>query len=68
MHGGAALDASSATPPGAEVIDLGSTDCISVSLRNAIDAGAVPGPHMLVANYAIGPTGGHADQDPYPPR
>lgn len=49
------------------VRDLGSTDYISVGLRNAINAGAVPGPRMLVANYAIGSTGGHADQDPYPP-
>src|SRR6202453_4633216 len=26
----------------------------------------IPGPRMLVSNYAIGSTGGHADQDPYP--
>ena len=28
----------------------------------------VPGPRMLIANYGIGSTGGHADQDPIPPQ
>ncbi len=50
------------------VRDLGSSDYISLGLRNAIEAGAIPGPRMLVANYAIGATGGHADQDPVPPQ
>jgi len=50
------------------VRDLGSTDFISLGLRNAINAGMIPGPRMLIANYAIGATGGHADQDPYPPQ
>jgi imidazolonepropionase-like amidohydrolase len=50
------------------VRDLGSSDYISLGLRNAIDAGQIPGPRMLVANYAIGSTGGHADQDPVPPQ
>src|SRR5271156_2520758 len=50
------------------VRDLGSTDYISLGLRNAINAGQIPGPRMLVANYAIGSTGGHADQDPVPPQ
>ena len=50
------------------VRDLGSTDYISLGLRNAIAAGEIPGPRMLVANYAIGATGGHADQDPVPPQ
>ena len=49
------------------VRDLGSYDFIAVGMRNAIRAGMIPGPRMLVANYAIGSTGGHADQDPYPP-
>jgi imidazolonepropionase-like amidohydrolase len=48
--------------------DLGSMDYISLGLRNAIKAGQIPGPRMLVANYAIGSTGGHADQDPVPPQ
>jgi imidazolonepropionase-like amidohydrolase len=49
------------------VRDLGSSDYVSLGLRNAIKAGMIPGPRMLVANYAIGATGGHADQAPYPP-
>ena len=48
------------------VRDVGSTDYISLGLRNAIAAGVIPGPRMLVSNYAIGSTGGHADQDPVP--
>jgi imidazolonepropionase-like amidohydrolase len=50
------------------VRDVGSGDYISLGLRNAINAGVIPGPRMLVSNYAIGSTGGHADQDPYPPQ
>ena len=50
------------------VRDLGSSDYVSLGLRNAIREGLIPGPRMLVANYAIGSTGGHADQDPYPPQ
>jgi imidazolonepropionase-like amidohydrolase len=49
------------------VRDVGSTDWVALGLRNAIDAGKVPGPRMLVSNYAVGSTGGHADQDPIPP-
>jgi len=49
------------------VRDLGDSDYISLGLRNAIKAGTVEGPRMLVANYAIGSTGGHADQDPVRP-
>lgn len=50
------------------VRDVGSADWIALGLRNAIDAGAIPGPRMLVSNYAVGSTGGHADQDPVPPQ
>ncbi len=50
------------------VRDVGSTDYVSLGLRNAINAGVAEGPRMLVANYAIGSTGGHADQAPYPPQ
>ena len=50
------------------VRDVGSTDYIALGLRNAIRAGMIPGPRMLVSNYAIGATGGHADQDPVPPQ
>jgi imidazolonepropionase-like amidohydrolase len=34
----------------------------SIALRNAINAGIVPGPRMFVAGKAIGSTGGHADR------
>lgn len=50
------------------VRDVGSSDYVSLGLRNAIKAGVIPGPRMLIANYAIGSTGGHADQDPVPPQ
>jgi len=43
------------------VRDLGSRDFIDVGLRNAIDAGIVPGPRMLVSVHALGSTGGHCD-------
>ena len=49
------------------VRDLGSDDWISLGLRNAINAGIVEGPRMLIANHAISSTGGHADQAPFPP-
>jgi imidazolonepropionase-like amidohydrolase len=34
----------------------------SVALRNAINAGIVPGPRIYTAGRAMGTTGGHADQ------
>ena len=34
----------------------------SVALRNAINAGIIPGPRIFTAGQAIGSTGGHADQ------
>jgi imidazolonepropionase-like amidohydrolase len=43
------------------VRDLGSSDLIDVGLRNAINAGKVPGPRMLVSANAIGARGGHCD-------
>src|SRR5690606_33329527 len=49
------------------VRDLGSDYWVAVGLRNAIDAGVVPGPRMLVSNYAVGSTAGHAAQAPFPP-
>jgi imidazolonepropionase-like amidohydrolase len=48
------------------VRDVGSGDYISLGLRNAIAAGVIPGPRMLIANYPVGSTGGHADQAPVP--
>ena len=49
------------------VRDVGSADYIALGLRNAINAHVIPGPRMLVSNYAVGSTGGHADTDPVPP-
>jgi imidazolonepropionase-like amidohydrolase len=43
------------------VRDVGSSDFMDVGLRNAVTAGAIPGPRMLVAVNAIGSTGGHCD-------
>jgi len=49
------------------VRDVGSTDYVAAGLRNAIDAGVIEGPRMIVSNYAIGSTGGHADGQDLPP-
>jgi imidazolonepropionase-like amidohydrolase len=43
------------------VRNVGDNDYDSVSLRNAINAGIVPGPRIFTAGPAIGSTGGHAD-------
>ena len=49
------------------VRDVGSSEYIDVSLRNAIAAGEIVGPRMLVAVHAISATGGHGDSDAIPP-
>ena len=43
------------------VRDLGGGPAV-FALRDAIASGRIPGPRMLVAGYAISPTGGHADR------
>jgi len=43
------------------VRDVGSRHFIDVGLRNAIAAGVIPGPRMLVTVHALGATGGHCD-------
>lgn len=43
------------------VRDLGDEYRASIALRNAINAGKVPGPRIIAAGKAIGTTGGHAD-------
>lgn len=43
------------------VRDLGADHFIDVGLRNAINAGKVPGPRILAAGNAIGARGGHCD-------
>jgi imidazolonepropionase-like amidohydrolase len=45
------------------VRDVGSAHQIDVGLRNAVRAGKVAGPRMLVAVHAIGSTGGHCDDN-----
>lgn len=45
------------------VRDLGAGDFVDVALRDAIAAGSVVGPRMLVATKGIGATGGHFDGD-----
>src|SRR5580692_12730824 len=43
------------------VRNLGDNDNESAALRNAINAGIIPGPRIYTAGQAIGSTGGHAD-------
>jgi len=43
------------------VRNLGDGQNESVALRNAVNAGIVPGPRIFTAGKAIGSTGGHAD-------
>jgi imidazolonepropionase-like amidohydrolase len=43
------------------VRNLGDVANESVALRNAINAGIIPGPRIYTAGLAIGTTGGHAD-------
>ena len=43
------------------VRNLGDNANESIALRNAIDAGIVPGPRIFTAGVPIGSTGGHAD-------
>jgi imidazolonepropionase-like amidohydrolase len=44
------------------VRNVGDSDYDSVALRNAINAGIVPGPRIFSAGPPIGSTGGHADR------
>lgn len=48
------------------VRDLGSRDFADVALRDAIAAGRVPGPRMLVAVKSLSTTGGHGDRNDLP--
>lgn len=47
--------------------EVGAGDFVDVALRNAINAGIVEGPRMLVAGNSLGSTGGHCDSVPAPP-
>lgn len=46
---------------------VGADEYIDVALRNAIEAGKIPGPRLKVAGLAIGSTGGHADLTGFSP-
>jgi len=43
------------------VRDVGGSNFVDVSLRDAINAGTVPGPRMYVATHMLTITGGHGD-------
>ncbi len=44
------------------VREVGDRHNLSISLRNAINKGWIPGPRMLTAGRSLATTGGHADQ------
>ena len=48
------------------VRNVGASGYVDVDLRDAIDAGTVPGPHMQVSGPALGITGGHCDENLLP--
>jgi imidazolonepropionase-like amidohydrolase len=45
---------------------LGTSDFLDVALRDAIDEGTIPGPHVIPAGHAISIPAGHGDQFTYP--
>ena len=49
------------------VRNVGAGGFADVALRNAINAGRVPGPRMQVAAHSLGITGGHCDVNGYRP-
>ncbi len=60
-HARATLEAGFTT-----VRDMGSRDFADVALRDAIAAGRIPGPRMLVAVKSLSSTGGHGDRNDLP--
>src|SRR5436853_3337408 len=50
------------------VRNVGAPAYTDVALRDAIDAGDIPGPRMDVSGPAIGITGGHCDENLLPPQ
>ncbi|MEE8369081.1 MAG: amidohydrolase family protein, partial [Thermoanaerobaculia bacterium] len=44
------------------VRDVGDRDNVTISLRNAINQGLVPGPRIFTAGKSLATTGGHADR------
>ena len=49
------------------VRNVGSRNFEDVGLKQAIDAGFIPGPRIVPAGYAIGSTGGHYGPNSFPP-
>lgn len=45
------------------VRNVGAADFQDIAIRDAIDAGEIPGPRMLVSGPSLGITGGHADNN-----
>ncbi|MGI9260771.1 MAG: amidohydrolase family protein, partial [Woeseiaceae bacterium] len=43
--------------------NVGASDYADIALRNAIDAGEIPGPRMAVSGPSLGITGGHCDNN-----
>jgi imidazolonepropionase-like amidohydrolase len=48
------------------VRNVGSADYADLGLKLAIERGAIPGPRIVPATYAIGATGGHCDSNELP--
>jgi imidazolonepropionase-like amidohydrolase len=48
------------------VRNVGASGFVDVDLRDAINAGQVPGPHMQVSGPLLGITGGHCDENLLP--
>jgi imidazolonepropionase-like amidohydrolase len=49
------------------VRNVGADAWNDVGLRQAIDAGKIPGPRIVTAGYSFGSTGGHCDSTFFPP-
>ncbi|HZR17538.1 MAG TPA: amidohydrolase family protein [Verrucomicrobiae bacterium] len=47
--------------------NVGANEFIDVALRNAIDAGKIPGPHLFVSGQLLSATGGHGDLNGFSP-
>jgi imidazolonepropionase-like amidohydrolase len=45
---------------------LGTTDFLDVAVRNAVDDGTIPGPHIIPAAHPLSVEGGHDDFSPQP--
>lgn len=45
---------------------LGTTDFLDVAIRNAIDDGTIPGPHLVPAGHPLSIVGGHNEFAPLP--